>query len=112
MKPPAHITVGGRPWAVKVVTQPRMIQVSEGDTNCLGLAHGNLLTIFVGDWLPAYMQREILLHEVLHACVFGGEFAGQLAEDVDHEEHYVSGLDAPLLATLRDNPALVRYLTA
>jgi Zn-dependent peptidase ImmA (M78 family) len=79
--------------------------------DAIGLAFGQDLTIFIASWVHPRLQRETLLHELMHACVFGAASDSIPADDTDHEEHFVSGLDAPLLATLRDNPDLVRYLT-
>ena len=49
--------------------------------------------------------RATLLHEVLHAVFHtsGGRF--------DNEEEIVGEIEFPLLGVLRDNPALVAYLT-
>lgn len=54
-------------------------------------------------------QREVMLHEVLHAAVSAGNLI--LASDED-EERVVAGLTGPLLDALRRNPRLVAYLTS
>lgn len=63
-----------------------------------GTHEGDRLRIRVHSRLPESKQREVLLHEVLHAC------------GVD-DEAVVTPLAPALLAVLRDNPALVAELT-
>lgn len=58
--------------------------------------------------LVADYEREVLLHEALHACV--GVTA--LDMDADTEETIVAALTGPLLGLLRQNPHLVDYLLA
>jgi len=54
-------------------------------------------------------EREVMLHEVLHAAVTAGNLS--MASDED-EERVVAGLTGPLLDALRRNPKLVAYLTS
>lgn len=60
--------------------------------------------------------RLTLWHEVLHALctsVMGGPKWNDLGEDDDaREETVILSWEHPTLAVLRDNPGLVRYLTA
>jgi hypothetical protein len=51
-------------------------------------------------------ERELLLHEVLHACVA----ASSLDVPLDQEEPLVAAIAPRLLEALRQNPALIRYL--
>ena len=111
LKCPDKILVAGRPWTIKFVNEEKMSGISHGvaDSVC-GLTFGQTLKIFIGDWTHTHLQRENVLHEVMHACHYGGSFDGELGEDLDAEEWMISGIDSPLLTTLRDNPALVAYL--
>lgn len=54
----------------------------------------------------ANMEREIMLHEVLHACLN----STSLQMTYKQEELFVQILSPRLLSTLRDNPRLVEYL--
>jgi hypothetical protein len=63
---------------------------------------------------PDY-RRETLLHEVIHSCLRAA--ACDPDEDAkagvgDVEERAVAAMSGPLLAALRDNPALTDYLLA
>jgi len=111
LKCPRKILVAGRPWTIKFVNETKMLgfNIMDGDAVC-GLTFGQTLKIFIGNWANEHLQREAVLHEVMHACFFGGKFDGELSDDLDAEEWMLSGIDSPLLTTLRDNPALVAYL--
>ena len=113
LKCPEKILVAGRPWTIKFVNEEKMLGLhsSVDETHC-GLTFGQTLKIFIGNWTHPHLQRENVLHEVMHACSIGGSFDGELSDDLDAEEWMFSGIDSPLLTTLRDNPALVAYLTA
>ena len=54
--------------------------------------------ILVADWQPEPMQRETLVHEVLHAC--------EIAAGLELPEDTVQRLGRGLFAILRDNPPL------
>jgi len=111
LKCPNKILVAGRPWTIKFVTETKMHSLSPVDVNApSGLTFGQTLKIFIGNWTHLHLQRENVLHEVMHACFFGARFDGELDGDTDAEEWMFSGMDSPLLTTLRDNPALVTYL--
>lgn len=64
--------------------------------------------IVVRPGLPADKEREVLLHEVLHAVVTAANLGW---EDDSDEERIVRSMTGPLLDVLRRNPALVKYLT-
>jgi len=111
LKCPGKILVTGRPWTIKFVNETTMMGLSPivDETHC-GLTFGQTLKIFIGNWTHPHLQRENVLHEVMHACAYGVSFVGELSDDLDPEEWLLSGIDSPLLTTLRDNPALVAYL--
>ncbi|WP_329492529.1 hypothetical protein OG618_37180 (plasmid) [Kitasatospora sp. NBC_01246] len=65
------------------------------------------------DLAPDY-EAEVVVHEVLHQClrVAGIDPDADAAAGLkDVEERTVNALAGPLLAALRDNPALIDYLT-
>lgn len=111
LKCPDKVLVAGRPWTIKFVNETKMHILSPTDVDApSGLTFGQSLKIFIGNWTHKHLQRENVLHEVIHACSFGVRFDGELGDDLDAEEWFISGIDSPLLTTLRDNPALVEYL--
>lgn len=57
-------------------------------------------------------MKEVLLHEVLHACFYasGITIEGTLRVQDDIEEYTVARVSPVLLQTLRDNPQLSKYL--
>lgn len=111
LKCPDKILVAGRPWTIKFVNETKMLGFNISDSESItGLTFGQSLKIFIGDWTHPHHQRENVLHEVMHACFYGVRFDGELSDDLDAEEWMLSGIDSPLLTTLRDNPALVEYL--
>jgi len=111
LKCPSKILIAGRPWTIKFVNQTKMLSLSPSSSDeHTGLTYGQTLKIFIANWTHLHLQRENVLHEVMHACSYGGSWDGELSEDLDPEEWLLSGIDSPLLTTLRDNPALVAYL--
>lgn len=59
-------------------------------------------TISIVAGIPATRQAEVILHEVLHALLFG--------QSVKHEEALVTTLSEGLLSFLRDNPELLKHI--
>lgn len=61
-------------------------------------------------WLKRGMRRsktkEILWHELSHACLYASQI-----KELATEEEYISALAPTQLAVLRENPALITYLT-
>lgn len=58
--------------------------------------------------------KEVLLHEILHACYQAGGMANSHVPEEPQalEEQIVAMLSVPLLQVLRDNAPVARYLTA
>lgn len=71
-----------------------------------GVSHEHL-TIKMSALAPTTRQKEILLHEVLHAIFNTTSDRRKRWE----EEDVVEMLDAPLLQILRENSAFVEWLT-
>lgn len=68
--------------------------------------------ICVDSRLAPAAQKSTLLHEVLHQVFTVSGYHCRLDDEGSgREERIVSALENPLLAVLRDNPQLVRYLT-
>ena len=72
-------------------------------------------TIYLNPSAPEDVQRLTLWHEVLHALcesTMGGPDWAVLGDDRDErEESIILAFESPTLLVLRQNPALVAYLT-
>lgn len=95
---PATIKIGGVRW---IVRGRRRLPGKFGETR---IREAEIL-IWTG--CPLGQQQDTLVHELLHACLSNVPHG----LDDDGEESIVSALAPWLLAALRDNPALVAYLT-
>jgi hypothetical protein len=73
-------------------------------------------TIYINPDLAPEVARLTLWHEVMHALcytVMGDPDWHHLGkEKSDREEAVVAAFESPIVCVLRDNPALVAYLTA
>ena len=77
-----------------------------GDRGANGETYRQLCRILIADHLSFTIEREVVLHETLHANF------GATNLDGDTEETVVTALTAPLLDLLRSNPSLTDYLTS
>lgn len=113
---PKKIKIGAQDWAISERTQ-----AEDGLLNDSALAYtlerGNLIVIDAD--LPTTRKRQVLLHEILHAIYCSATKSGIKPdmEDtkpdgiIDIWEHYFIGIyENHLLAVLRDNPTLSKYL--
>lgn len=98
-RPPTRVKVG--PYGYRVTLIP-----PGGDT--LGLCHLDSLTIQVQENQPLDIERDTVLHEVLHACL--ALTGHNLVLGADAEEALIRALSPILLHTLRRNKRLRRYL--
>lgn len=73
----------------------------------LGVTFCDERRIILDTDMPLDTQRDSLLHEVLHACVYAA--CGLGLSDAT-EERVVKGLTGPLLSSLRRNPELLAFL--
>lgn len=73
-----------------------------------GMCDKKRTVILLHKGLSRQRKREVLLHEVMHACF---DSSGLTMKDNCPEEMVVNDLTFPLLGVLRDNPDLVAYLT-
>lgn len=100
---PHHVRVGAHRY--QVTTDSAI-----GDRGANGETYRERCQVVMNPNLAPTMEREVLLHELLHA-VWG---AGALVS-IDHpasavEEQVCHALAPPLLQLLRDNPELLAYL--
>ena len=77
-----------------------------GSRGANGETYRQLCRILIADHLSYTIEREVVLHETLHAIW------GATNLDGDTEETVVTALTAPLLDVLRNNSQLVDYLTS
>lgn len=97
MKPapiPKAITVGPHTYKVR-----RVRKLVED----LGLCSYDTATVSIRQGMGASKTREVLLHEVLHACGYPSL--------CDKDEEFVDTIAPALLQVLRSNPELLAYLT-
>lgn len=99
--PPGTIKTGHLSWKLSVVpvTEMPTEKAVYGCTDCARL------TIFVQQALPKILQVDVLLHECLHAIYFAYGIRKKI-----REEEACLVLAGPLVALMRDNPQLVRWI--
>lgn len=100
---PDSIAIGPHTWTVQTDPTGGLT----GDANCNGVTVRERLAIVLADDLAPSYAREVLLHELIHACLSGTTEFG-----TDPEEALVRALAPLLLDALRRNPAILAYLTA
>lgn len=98
------------PYTFKVTSDQAILEAAGGDTHAAGFSTLTAELIGVGDSAlhsHAY-KADTLLHELIHMsfAVNGFSFESQEAE-----EKVVLAVTTNLLHTLRENPAVVAYLT-
>lgn len=108
------------PKTAKIGTQ--IYQIIERDpatdgglTDALAYTLPQTNVIVLASNLPIQRQRSLLIHELLHALIysFSRLDRSEKNDDFDQWEHYFIGIiQEPLTMLLRDNPALVTWLTA
>jgi hypothetical protein len=106
VKPPNSVVIGPYRYEVSVdeaAINAHSVNVQE---ECIGRVDRWDQTIVIRPGLGADVERESVLHELLHVVtrVVG---LGQH----DNEERFVTAMAPTLLDALRRNPRLVRYLT-
>ena len=96
MKLPASIRVGAHDYTVCAVDGKAFDVAANGDCD-----HDEVM-IRIRKRMRRTKTQEILLHEVLHACLY--------PLDLKNEERFVEKMAPELLQVLKNNPNLVRYL--
>lgn len=99
---PKNIAIGPHAWTVTEDTTGGLT----GDQGCNGLTIRERQAIVISDDLEPSYQREVLLHEVIHACL-----SSTMEFGTDEEERLVRALAPQLLDALRRNPDFLGYLT-
>lgn len=123
---PRQIKVGAMTY--RVLVDVKAIKAASAEANLdagtewSAFSDHDSLVIGINPNNPADTQRRDLLHEVIHCCLrLSGVWPNAYAETVSKagrdggytvEEFVVSAASAPMLGVLRDNPTLLRWLTA
>lgn len=102
MRLPRSVRVGPHRYQL-VVDRHGVLEDTGG---CHGSTVTRRLTIAIDGSLEGTAAGEVLLHELLHACLAGHTMDDEL------EEAVVNAAAGPLLGVLRDNPAIVSALLA
>lgn len=69
------------------------------------------LVITIGEHLNPQVQKQIMVHEILHCCFQAANTSFQVTKH-SSEETIVSCLESPLLEVLKDNPQLLKWVTS
>jgi hypothetical protein len=107
---PKQVWIGPLRWKIKCSDKAYHAVQSLSEEHAIGFTSVDSLTISIKPGLPRSLERETLLHEILHALygTQGGVF--KVTKRSELEEASVCALSPMLMGTLRDNPTLVSYL--
>lgn len=100
---PPHVKVGPHTYKVEVAKPSGL---SHEEYGCTDIGR---TTISLAPGMSASMQRDTLLHEVLHAVLDATGWAHRLGNK--KEEELVRALAPALLTFLRDNREVLRWMT-
>lgn len=105
MKPPQKVKITPYTYTVR---WDKVAQAALNAASFNGQTLNDSLELLIANNLPPGTERDIVLHECLHALWSQTD----LAKRIDHEgeESVIWSLTPRLLGLLRDNPALVAYL--
>lgn len=118
MAMPKKVKIGAQVWDIE--ERSKLLDgMLNDDSYGYTLQQSNLIVIDKG--LPISRKRQTLLHELFHAVRYTNGNSGlkpNLEDVLPNEviltwEHYFIGMyEDGFLSVLRDNPALIAYLTA
>lgn len=108
MKMPKSVKIGSQVWEISEQKRKHAMD------NHYGVTNGKDNSIVIDAELSPSMARVTLFHELLHAIriTFGGSLTPNKWTDFYEAEHFWIGTyEEPVVAMLRDNPELVKFLT-
>lgn len=108
---PKKIQIGSQIWTVELRNRKQDNTLTE-DSFGYTMHRENLIIIDATASLSR--QKQTLVHELFHAIrfTFGNPVTPKKSDDVDLWEHYfIAMYEEGFLLVLRDNPALITYLT-
>jgi hypothetical protein len=112
MKLPSNVLIGTQLFKVESRNPAEDGMLSEGSFGYT-LEGGSLIVI--DGTLPKLKQRNVFVHELLHAMrmTLGSTTKPNKEADFEEWEHHFIGIyEENLLIVLRDNPDVAKYLTA
>ena len=98
-------TIQVGPYKYRIVANDRVLALD----SLAGRCDPNRLEIHLDRNTAPGVQRETLLHELIHAVMDLAGLSQELADEA--EEMYVRRISPVLLDVLRRNPKLVQFLT-
>lgn len=110
MRLPVWLTIEGHKVRVRRARITRRLHEGYSISGQL-VSTGDRQTLTVAPGQTRANERDTVLHEVLHACLDLAQARDPKVFPMKTEEYVVSHLTGWLLAALRENPALVEYLT-
>lgn len=115
MNPPKTVKIGPTKWKIRTSKKAiRKLRLKlDIEDHLIGHTELKDLTIFIAYDIAPQVQRDTLIHELLHACfaIQGFPPMKDMDEKEDQEEWVVKNLTSVLHAVIRDNPELIAYLT-
>lgn len=99
MTPPQLLAIGNHTYTVALG------KVRRGGRAHFGMTKAAKTAIWIDDTAAPSQVRDTYLHEVLHAVI-----ADTPVRDAENEEVMVRAITPGLLAVLRSNPDLVKFL--
>jgi hypothetical protein len=105
--PPLKIVVGANVYTIHYTTSQWLFAHRAG-----GMTIPWSQQIWLGrniEW-TALEERSTLLHELMHAAMAARGFQGRFATPGEQEDFFIESVTPALLAILRDNPDLVKWL--
>lgn len=117
IKYPKHVKFGAKRYKIHWDAESWTNRpADEHPESAWGLTDHRSLGVWINPTLHRVNKRETLLHEVLHilfSCS-GGDVVSDVLPKHEHaneaEEFIVSRLEAPLMAFLVDNPAVLAFI--
>ena len=108
-KPPSRVKIGHRSYRITSSPQAHLEAEAKEGQRLWGRIDHSQQTITLDPQMGANHAPEVLLHEVLHGVI--SLTGGLTPKDTETEDGIITRLQNGLLGVLRENPALVAYLT-
>jgi len=109
MKPPRRIRLGGHVWTLHFGEIPKKYEEYFGDQleNLFGCTNRENMEIWISTKYPPAVQKQTLLHELMHAMAYA--FVPQSFSAFDEKE--IERLSCALYALFEQNKPLIEWLT-
>jgi hypothetical protein len=109
MKPPRRIKLGGHVWTLHFGEIPKKYEEYFGDQleNLFGCTNRENMEIWISTKYSPAVQKQTLLHELMHAMAY--VFVPQSFSAFDEKE--IERLSCALYALIEQNKPLIEWLT-